>query len=85
MVASVSAPTDLDQRLDLAQSQINRVLLGKQRQVKLALTALIAGGHLASLAEGRALVRRSFPLETYDPRPSDAWEAAYHRYLSLKA
>ncbi|HEX7338601.1 MAG TPA: AAA family ATPase [Rhodanobacteraceae bacterium] len=46
MVASVSAPTDLDQRLDLAQSQINRVLLGKQRQVKLALTALIAGGHL---------------------------------------
>ncbi|HET7267007.1 MAG TPA: AAA family ATPase [Oleiagrimonas sp.] len=46
MVASFSVPTDLRQRLDLAQAQVNRVLLGKPRQVKLALACLVAGGHL---------------------------------------
>ncbi|HEX7341777.1 MAG TPA: AAA family ATPase [Rhodanobacteraceae bacterium] len=46
MVATFSSPTDLHQRLELAQTQVNRVLLGKPRQVKLALTCLIAGGHL---------------------------------------
>ncbi len=33
-------------RLDAAMAQVNRVLLGKPRQVKLAFTCLIAGGHL---------------------------------------
>ncbi|HET7299363.1 MAG TPA: MoxR family ATPase [Oleiagrimonas sp.] len=46
MVASVSVSDDLRQRLDLALTQINSVLLGKPRQVKLALACLIAGGHL---------------------------------------
>jgi MoxR-like ATPase len=32
--------------LDAAMAQVNRVLLGKPRQVKLAFTCLIAGGHL---------------------------------------
>jgi MoxR-like ATPase len=36
----------LQQRLDAAMAQVNRVLLGKPRQVKLAFTCLIAGGHL---------------------------------------
>jgi MoxR-like ATPase len=36
----------LHQRLDAAMAQVNRVLLGKPRQVKLAFTCLIAGGHL---------------------------------------
>ena len=36
----------LRQRLDAAMAQVNRVLLGKPRQVKLAFTCLIAGGHL---------------------------------------
>jgi rhamnulokinase len=49
------------------------------------LVQALAGGHISSLAEGRDLVRRSFPVETYEPRPSDLWEAAYHRYLRLKA
>ncbi len=44
----------------------------------------MAGGHLASLAEGRALVRQSFPVRTFEPRSSEAWEAAYQRYLGLK-
>ncbi|WP_266168127.1 AAA family ATPase [Dyella subtropica] len=33
-------------RLDAAMAQVNQVLLGKPRQVKLAFTCLIAGGHL---------------------------------------
>lgn len=48
------------------------------------LVQAIAGGHLASLSEGRELVRRSFPAQSYAPRHSDQWEAAYQRYLRLK-
>lgn len=48
------------------------------------LVQAIAAGHLASLAEGRELVRRSFPVEAYAPRPSVQWQAAYERYLRLK-
>ncbi|MEP6899556.1 MAG: MoxR family ATPase [Rhodanobacter sp.] len=36
----------LQHRLDAAMAQVNQVLLGKPRQVKLAFTCLIAGGHL---------------------------------------
>jgi MoxR-like ATPase len=36
----------LQQRLDAAMAQVNQVLLGKPRQVKLAFTCLLAGGHL---------------------------------------
>ena len=40
-------------------------------------------GHLTSLAEGRALVRRSFTLESCYPRDAAAWHDAYQRYLAL--
>jgi rhamnulokinase len=43
----------------------------------------IGAGELAGLAEARALVRRSFPLETYRPAATDAWDRAYSRYRSL--
>ena len=36
----------LQQHLHAAIAQVNKVLLGKARQVKLAFTCLIAGGHL---------------------------------------
>jgi MoxR-like ATPase len=36
----------LHQRLEAALAQVNRVLLGKPRQVKLAFACLVAGGHL---------------------------------------
>ena len=36
----------LRMHLEAAMAQVNRVLLGKPRQVKLAFTCLIAGGHL---------------------------------------
>ncbi len=44
----------------------------------------LAGGHLASLEEGRALIRNSFPVQTFEPRITQDWEAAYQRYLRLK-
>ncbi|RDS80524.1 MoxR family ATPase [Dyella monticola] len=37
---------NLQRRLHTAIAQVNKVLLGKARQVKLAFTCLIAGGHL---------------------------------------
>ncbi|MDF3981258.1 AAA family ATPase [Luteibacter sp. PPL554] len=46
---SVTTPLNdekLRQRLDAALAQVNGVLLGKPRQVKLAFTCLVAGGHL---------------------------------------
>lgn len=46
---SVSAPHHdevVQQRLNAALAQVNQVVLGKPRQVKLGFTCLIAGGHL---------------------------------------
>jgi rhamnulokinase len=48
------------------------------------LVQAIALGHIASLAEGRALVRRSFEVETFEPRDTAPWNDAYQRYLELK-
>jgi rhamnulokinase len=47
------------------------------------LMQMLALGHIASLEEGRALVRRSFETRTYLPRETDRWEDAYGRYLNL--
>ena len=41
-------------------------------------------GHLSSLSGGRALVRRSFGVTSYEPRISPAWDEAYSRYLTLR-
>jgi len=41
-------------------------------------------GHLPSLDQGRALVRRSFDVTSYEPRSSAAWDEAYNRYLALR-
>src|SRR6185437_5917878 len=48
IMSAISQPHDesLQQRLEAAIAQVNRVLLGKPHQVKLAFTCLIAGGHL---------------------------------------
>jgi len=48
------------------------------------LVQAVAGGHLASIADGRALVRRAFPVTSFEPQSSPVWEAAYQRYLRLK-
>jgi rhamnulokinase len=49
------------------------------------LVQAIALGQIAGLAEARALVRRSFEVETYEPcHHTGAWDEAYVRYLRLE-
>ncbi len=43
----------------------------------------VALGHLKSLDEARAVVRYSFQPETYEPHPSEHWDAAYQKLLSI--
>jgi rhamnulokinase len=48
-----------------------------------ALIQAISLGYLDSLAEGRTLVARSFPLKTYEPRDGGKWNEAYERFGNL--
>jgi rhamnulokinase len=48
------------------------------------LVQAIAMGEIASLDEGRKIVRNSFPINTYHPQGSNAWDEAYQRYQELK-
>ena len=43
----------------------------------------IALGLVGSLEEGRALVRRSFDITTYEPHGASRWDAPYRRFLEL--
>jgi rhamnulokinase len=43
----------------------------------------IAAGRLASLDEARELIRRSFPVVTYEPGNGAPWDEAYGRFLNL--
>ncbi len=45
----------------------------------------MGAGVLSGLSQARELVRRSFPLETYQPSPGAAWDEAYARYRALTA
>jgi rhamnulokinase len=47
------------------------------------LVQAVATGHVASLAEGRELVRRSFPTTTYDP--AGDWADARARFAAVCA
>ena len=47
------------------------------------LMQMLAVGQIASLREGRALVRRSFPVETYEPQETRAWADAYQQFVKL--
>jgi rhamnulokinase len=44
----------------------------------------IASGEIASLAEGRALVRRSVEMHKFEPAGAASWEQAYNQYLKLR-
>jgi rhamnulokinase len=44
---------------------------------------MMALGHVSSLEEGRALVRRSFDVTTYEPGESARWDEAYDRFLGI--
>jgi rhamnulokinase len=49
------------------------------------LAQLIATRKIASIAEGRQLVRDSFPLTTFEPQQMDTWDAAYVRFLAVRS
>jgi len=44
---------------------------------------LLASGRIASVREGRALVRESFPIRTFEPQARDGWDEAFHRFQSF--
>jgi rhamnulokinase len=44
----------------------------------------IAAGHVTSLADGRALIRRSVETREYDPVDTALWDQAYERYVKLR-
>ncbi|HSJ53511.1 MAG TPA: rhamnulokinase family protein [Anaerolineae bacterium] len=48
------------------------------------LVQALALGEIASLAEGRDLVRTSFQTETYEPGSAAGWDEAYQKYLRLR-
>jgi rhamnulokinase len=62
-----------------------RVVAGPVEATSLGnlLMQLYALGEIASLAEGRALTRRSFATKTSQPRDPAAWDAAYIRFQKI--
>jgi rhamnulokinase len=48
------------------------------------LVQAIALGELASLAEARAVVRRSFDVAVYEPQDAAGWDEAYGRFCAMK-
>jgi rhamnulokinase len=47
------------------------------------LLQMMARGRIASLADARAVVARSFPVVTYEPQDADAWDEAAGRFEAL--
>jgi rhamnulokinase len=43
----------------------------------------LAKGDLSSHADMRAVIRNSFPLQTYEPGPAEGWDDAYERFLRI--
>jgi rhamnulokinase len=49
------------------------------------LMQMVGTGELASLEQGRDLIRRSFDRMTYEPEERSAWEDAFGRFLEIHA
>jgi rhamnulokinase len=47
------------------------------------LMQMVGSGAVGSIAEGRALIDRSFPTETFEPRDRSPWDAAYARIRQI--
>jgi rhamnulokinase len=47
------------------------------------LVQAIGLGLLGSLAEGRAVARRSFEVKAYEPREHERWAEPYRRFLAM--
>jgi rhamnulokinase len=48
------------------------------------LVQAVALNLIGSLAEGRAVVRDSFPVQVFVPQSPKSWDEAYQRYLTLR-
>jgi rhamnulokinase len=68
-----------------AEATGRRVLAGPVEATALGnvIVQAMATERLASLAEGRAMIARSFPLNEYQPTDSTAWEEPYKKFLSI--
>lgn len=44
---------------------------------------VVAAGDVASIAEAREVISRSFPVEEYEPRNTAAWDDAYAKFLKI--
>ena len=62
-----------------------RVLAGPVEATGLGniLAQMMADGEISSLAEGRAIVARSFAIKTYEPTDTESWDAVKERFASL--
>jgi rhamnulokinase len=49
------------------------------------LAQYMAAGRIGSLTEGRAVVRASCPVQTFEPREGAAWDEAFQRFLTVAA
>jgi rhamnulokinase len=47
------------------------------------LVQFIALDAIPNLAHARQIVRRSFPITTYEPQDSEVWEQAYHKFCQV--
>jgi rhamnulokinase len=45
----------------------------------------VSAGDVRSIAEAREVIRHSFAVEDYDPRPDSAWDEAYAKFERLVA
>ena len=43
----------------------------------------VADGAVGSIAEAREVIRRSFPMEEYEPKETAAWDDAWERFLGV--
>ncbi len=71
----------------LTANAVGRPVLAGPREATTMGNVIVQGmacGWLASLAEGRELIRRSVDLASYEPRDRAGWDGYYQRFLQLK-
>ncbi len=68
-----------------ASATKRRVLCGPVEATALGniMMQAMARGRLSSLGQGREVIRNSFEPEEFEPRATDAWDAAYERYIQV--
>ena len=70
-----------------AANAVNRPVIAGPVEATCAgniLMQMLAAGDIASLVEGRGIIRRSFKTETYQPEDTEAWKKAYARYAGTE-